>query len=54
MKAILRGKFKAPSSYVKKKWERSHTSNLMAHLKAREQKKDNTEGVETRNSQTQG
>ena len=41
MKAVLRGKFIALSAFIKK-LERSHTSNLTAHLKALEQKEANT------------
>ena len=37
MKAMLRGKFIALSTYIKKV-EKSHTSDLTAHLKALEQK----------------
>jgi hypothetical protein len=42
IKAMLRGKFIALSSAFKKKLERSHTSNLTAHLKALEQEEANT------------
>jgi hypothetical protein len=38
---VLRGKFIAPSALVKK-LERSYTSNLIAHLRALEQKEANT------------
>jgi hypothetical protein len=38
MKVVLRGKFIALSTFIKKS-ERSHTINLQAHLKALEQKK---------------
>ena len=41
MKAVLKGKFIALSAFIKK-LERSHTSNLTAHLKALEQKEANT------------
>jgi hypothetical protein len=41
MKAVLRGKFIALSAPVKK-LERSHTSNLAAHLNVLEQKEANT------------
>jgi hypothetical protein len=41
MKAVLRGKFIALSAFIKK-FERSHTSNIKAHLKALEQKEANT------------
>ena len=37
MKAVLRGKFIELSAFIKK-LERSHTSNLTAHVKALEQK----------------
>jgi hypothetical protein len=40
MKAVLRGKLIALSSY-KKKLERAYTSSLIAHLKALEQKEAN-------------
>ena len=42
MKVVLRGKFKASSAYIKK-LERSHTSNLIAYLKALEQKENTQE-----------
>jgi hypothetical protein len=41
MKAFLRGKFIALSA-SKKKLERAHTSSLLAHLNALEQKETNT------------
>ena len=41
MKAFLRGKLIALSA-SKKKLEREHTSNLAAHLKALEQKEENS------------
>ena len=37
MKVVLRGKFIALSALVKK-WERSYTNNLTAHLRALEQR----------------
>ena len=42
MKVVLRGKLIALSAYIKrkKKLEKSHTSNLTAHLKALEQKEE--------------
>ena len=40
MKAVLRGKFIALSAHIKKV-EKSHTSNLTAHLKALEQNEEN-------------
>jgi hypothetical protein len=40
MKAVLRGKFIELSAFIKK-LERSHTSNLTAHVKALEQKEAN-------------
>jgi hypothetical protein len=40
MKAAFRGQFIALSSFIKK-LERSHSSNLTAHLKALEQKEAN-------------
>jgi hypothetical protein len=44
MKVVLRGKLIALSAYIKrkKKLEKSHTSNLTAHLKALEQKEEIT------------
>jgi hypothetical protein len=41
MKAVLRGKLIALRAFIKK-LERSHTSNLIAHLKVLEQKEANT------------
>ena len=41
MKAVLRGKFIALSAFIKK-LERYYTENLIAHLKALEQKEANT------------
>ena len=41
MKAVIRGKLIALSA-LKKKQEITHTSSLTAHLKALEQKEDNT------------
>jgi hypothetical protein len=41
MKAVLRGKFIAPSAFIKK-LVRSHTRKLTAYLKALEQKEANT------------
>jgi hypothetical protein len=38
MKVVLRGKFITLSGYTKKKLEISYTSNLMAHMKALENK----------------
>jgi hypothetical protein len=38
MKAVLRGKFIALSAFIKK-FERSYTSSLTAHLKALNKKK---------------
>lgn len=38
MKAVLRGTFITLSAFIKK-LERSHTSNLTAHLRALEEKK---------------
>ena len=40
-KVVLRGKFIALSDFIKK-LARSHTSNLIAHLKALEQKEAST------------
>jgi hypothetical protein len=40
VKAVLRGKFIALSSFIKK-LERAHTSNLTAHMKALKQKEAN-------------
>jgi hypothetical protein len=43
LKAVLRGKFIAPSALVKKeKLEVSYTNNLTAHLRALEQKEANS------------
>ena len=48
MKAVLRGKFIVLSALVKK-LERSYTSNLIAHLKALDQKKEiHPRGVDDR------
>ena len=41
MKAVLRGKFIALNVYIKK-LEKSHTSELMEHLKTLEQKEANS------------
>jgi hypothetical protein len=41
MKAMLRGTFIALSAFIRD-LEKSHTSNLKAHLKALEQKEANT------------
>ena len=41
MKVVLRGKFIALSAYIKKV-EKSHTRDLTAHFKAREQKEANS------------
>jgi hypothetical protein len=41
MKAVLRGNLTAQSAFIKE-LERSHTSNLTAHLEALEQKEANT------------
>jgi hypothetical protein len=41
MKAVLKGKFIALSTFIKK-FERSYTTNFIAHLKALEQKEANT------------
>ena len=40
MEAVLRGKFIATSAYIKKV-EKSHISDLTAHLKTLEQKEEN-------------
>jgi hypothetical protein len=40
MKAVIRGKFIALSAFIKE-LERYYTSNLIAHLKALEQKESN-------------
>jgi hypothetical protein len=40
-KTVLRGKFIALSALVKK-WERSYTNNLTAHLNALQQKEAST------------
>ena len=41
MKEVLRGKFTALSAFIKK-LQKSHTSNLTAHLRAPDQKETNT------------
>jgi hypothetical protein len=53
MKAVLRGKVREPSSFIKK-LERSHSSKLTAHLKALEPKEANTpkRNIMGENSQT--
>ena len=43
MKAVLRGKFIALTSYIKK-LEKVHTSKLTEHLKTLEQKETNSAG----------
>ena len=55
IKEVLRGNFIEFNAYIKK-LERSHTSNLPAHLKALEQKRINHTQKEkvARNNQTQG
>ena len=46
MEAVLKGNFKAPSPFIKK-LERSYTSNLTAHMKGIERKKQiHIRGVE--------
>jgi hypothetical protein len=42
MKCVLRGKFIALSAFMKK-LEKSHTINLIPHLKSLDQKEANTE-----------
>jgi hypothetical protein len=47
MNAVLRGKFIALSAFIIK-FERFHTSNITAHLKALQQKETNTSSRSTR------
>jgi hypothetical protein len=54
MKAVLRGKLIALSA-AQKKLERTHTSSLIAHLKALEQKEANSpKSRQQEKNQTQG
>jgi hypothetical protein len=54
MRTVLRGELIAPSTFIKK-LERSHSSNVTAHLKALEEKEANIqEKWMVGNNQTQG